>query len=151
MSRFTKSFAAALAGAAVVATAMAATAAVSADRGTAVAALEDGPKAEYMLVKFHADWCPKCRALQPAWDSARSQLADSDANVLFVQLDRTDEARSRQSALLATELDLTEAWNKYRRVNGSMVLFNAKTGEAVKEFSRGTTASDIQNAIRNAG
>ena len=123
---------------------------VNVANATVAAAAEREATADLYLVKYHADWCPKCISLVSPWDAAKAQLATEDANILFVRLDRTDEAKGRQSALLSAELGLSDQWNTYSRRNGSMILFDSE-GKVVREFKAGTAASDIISAVRSAG
>ena len=123
---------------------------VNGANATVAAAAEREATADLYLVKYHADWCPKCISLVSPWDEAKAQLATEDANILFVRLDRTDEAKGRQSALLSAERGLSDQWNTYSRRNGSMILFDSE-GKVVREFKTGTAASDIISAVRSAG
>ncbi|MEM9660921.1 MAG: thioredoxin domain-containing protein [Planctomycetota bacterium] len=117
---------------------------------TDAATVGESSTADLYLVKYHADWCPKCVSLVSPWDEAKAELATEDANILFVQLDRTDKSSSRQSSLLSAELGLSEQWNTYSRKNGTMVLFDSE-GSVIREFRKGTTSSDIVAAVRDAG
>jgi len=103
-------------------------------------------KPKLILVKFHADWCPICRALEPAWEDANERMAADD--ILFVRLDRTDKRTSRQSAFHMATLGIPEAWRTYSRQNGLMVLFDTETGEKLEVFSGRTAGESVAEKIR---
>jgi len=104
---------------------------------------------ELVLVKYHADWCPKCRSLDPTYDQVRADQAGK--NVLFVKLDKTNKATSLQAEYLSAEVGLGQHWPNYGRRTGVMVLFDAKTGKVVEEFYAGTNAGQVNEAIAAAG
>lgn len=103
-------------------------------------------KPKLILVKFHADWCPICRALEPAWEDANERMAADD--ILFVRLDRTDKRTSRQSAFHMAALGMPQAWEKYSRQNGQMVLFDTETGKELAVFSGRTAGESVAEGIR---
>ncbi len=103
-------------------------------------------KPKLMLVKFHADWCPKCKALETPWAAATQDMVADD--ILFVRLDRTDKKTSRQSAFHMAALGMPEAWAKYSRQNGLMVLFDTETGEELHVFSGASADKSVTEAIR---
>ncbi|MEM7755511.1 MAG: thioredoxin domain-containing protein [Planctomycetota bacterium] len=112
-------------------------------------ASEAGARApELVLVKFHADWCPRCRALDPVFDQVEVDQATS--KVLFVRLDKTNKATALQAEYLSTELGLGQHWPEYGRKTGLMVLFDAKTGKVVREFSAGANSGEVNEAIAAA-
>ena len=100
-----------------------------------------------ILAKLHADWCPICRSLVAPFDDAAEQLASSEA--LVITIDKTDRD-SRQAEYLFSELGIGRHWESLSKRKGLIVLFDASTGEVVQEFSRGTTASDLVNAVNGA-
>jgi len=112
-------------------------------------AANEGARApELVLVKYHADWCPKCRSLDPTFDQV--EVDQATKNVLFVRLDKTNKATSLQAEYMSAELGLGKQWTKFGRRTGLIVLFNAKTGDVVKEFRAGASATEINDAIAAA-
>lgn len=103
-------------------------------------------KPKVILVKFHADWCPICRALEPAWEDANEAIVADD--ILFVRLDRTNKKTSRQSAFHMATLGIPDAWEKYSKQNGLMVLFDTETGKELEVFSGRTAGESVAEKIR---
>ena len=104
---------------------------------------------DLVLVKYHADWCPKCRALDPVFDQV--EVDQATKNVLFVRLDKTNKATALQAEYLSSEIGLGQHWPQYGRKTGLMVLFDAKTGKVVREFSAGANSAEVNSAIAAAG
>ena len=112
-------------------------------------ASESGARApKLVLAKFHADWCPHCRVLNPVFDHVQKEQAEG--SVLFVRIDRTNKANARQAEFLTAELGLGQHWKKFGKRTGLVVLFDAETGRVVEEFGHSATATDINEAIAAA-
>jgi thiol-disulfide isomerase/thioredoxin len=110
------------------------------------AATEAGAEApELVLVKFHADWCPHCRKLNEPWAAVQAGLADEP--VLFVKLDKTDKAKAKQAEYLTAELGLGGHWERLGKKTGLIVLFDARTGRVVREFTSSSDAAEIERTI----
>lgn len=73
-----------------------------------------------LIVKVHADWCAKCRAIAPTWTRIEKELAD-EARV--VVLDVTDEKRAAEAKRLAEELGIAEFFAAFRARTGTVAIF----------------------------
>lgn len=73
-----------------------------------------------LIVKVHADWCAKCRAIAPTWTRIEEELAD-EARV--VVLDVTDEKRAGEAKSLAAELGIAEFFAAFRARTGTVAIF----------------------------
>jgi len=100
-----------------------------------------------ILVKLHADWCPYCKALEKPWAAAKEELVADD--ILFVRLNRSDKAQSRQAAFHLAALGLEDAWKEYGNKTGLMVLFDTATGQAVEVFNGRSAGDSVTEAIRD--
>ncbi len=100
---------------------------------------------QLVLVKVHADWCPHCRKLNEPWDRVQANLLEK--SVLFVKLDKTDKAKTRQAEYLTAELGLGAHWDHLGKKTGLIVLFDAETGRVVREFTASSSASEIERVI----
>lgn len=79
-----------------------------------------------LIVKVHADWCAKCKAIAPTWTRIEEDLAD-EARV--VVLDVTDEKRAADAKRLAAELGIAEFFAKFRAKTGTVAIFEPGASE----------------------
>ena len=100
---------------------------------------------ELVLVKFHADWCPNCRALNAPFASLTEELAEK--GVLFVKLDRTDKADATQAEYHLASLGLGDHWAAFGKRTGLVVLFDPATKRVVREFTAKDNADTIRRVI----
>ncbi len=135
--------AAGLAGAAALGVGVLSGPAVHADAAVVEAAEVASPK--LVVVKFHADWCGKCRAMEGPMTKAR--LALTEEPVLFVRFDFTDESTARQSEYLASLTGYDSVWETHMRKTGFSILVDADTGNMVAELRTPDEAA-IESAIR---
>ena len=112
---------------------------------------ENGPALatqEVYALKFHADWCPKCKSLKPVYDAVVKSF--SDKPVGFIKLDVTDETKTKQSGETMKELGLEAIWAKNKGKNGFIMLVDAETKESIKVLKAGTTEEQATEAINDA-
>lgn len=98
-----------------------------------------------VVVKYHANWCGKCRAMEQPLAAARLALIEEP--VLFVTYDFTDESTARQSEYLASLIGYDHVWETHMRRTGFAVVVNAETGEMLAEIKTPDEAA-IESAIR---
>lgn len=82
-----------------------------------------------LIVKVHADWCAKCRAIAPTWTRIEEELAD-EARV--VVLDVTDEKRAAEAKRLAENLGIGEFFARFRARTGTVAIFEPGNPEPSK-------------------
>lgn len=82
-----------------------------------------------LIVKVHADWCAKCKAIAPTWTRIEAELAD-EARV--VVLDVTDEKRAAEAKRLAAELGIGEFFAQFRAKTGTVAIFEPGNPEPSK-------------------
>lgn len=103
-------------------------------------------KPKLTLVKVHADWCPACKAAETPWAAAQKELVADD--ILFVRVNRTDNATSRQAAFHLATLDLANVWREFGNKTGQVVLVETATGKVLETFNGRTAGSSFTDAIR---
>lgn len=81
--------------------------------------------AKVLALKFHADWCGKCKVLQPKLNS----LSKSPQNkaVDFRIINVTDDTAKAKSAKVMQSLKLTQVWERYSDTAGIVVLVDNRT------------------------
>ena len=113
--------------------------------------VEDGPvmaDEEVFVLKFHADWCPKCRSLDPVYNAVSKSF--SDKPVAFVKLDVTNDTKKKEAGETMKALGLEELWKANQGKNGFLLLVDAETKAAGKKLKAGTTEDQATKAINDA-
>lgn len=80
-------------------------------------------------VKMDAEWCGKCKVLNPKLNNVLPEFKDEE--ILFLKFNMTDDFTIQQSALLAERLNLSQLFEEHKGSTGYMVLLNADTGEVL--------------------
>lgn len=85
-----------------------------------------------LLVKFHADWCPKCNA----WDKAKPgfyQLQDEAVKqgIRVIVLDFTNKTRTKKSEQLAEKEGITKFYDQYAPGTGFALLIDPDRKKSV--------------------
>lgn len=98
-------------------------------------------------VKMDADWCGKCKVMNPKMDSVMPEFMDDD--ILFVKFNMTDEFTTRQAGLLAERLNLASLFEEHKGSTGYMVLLNADTGEVLHTLQSDQSEDELIGDIRS--
>lgn len=128
--------------------------AAAATRHAATAAVAPAASPELVLAWIDADWCIKCRAIKNAgtWDDLIGRFEDEP--VLFVDLDvtagRRNADKTLQAEYLAGALGIGDNWDRYGRKTGTLILFEADSGDVVAEFDHATPTEAITKRIKEA-
>lgn len=112
---------------------------------------EAGPvleESEVYVLKFHADWCPRCKSLDPVYNAVSKSF--SEKPVGFVKLDVTNDSKKKEAGEKMKELGLEELWKANKGKNGFLMLVDAGTKESVKVLKAGTTEEQATKAINDA-
>lgn len=102
-------------------------------------------KPKLVVAAFHADWCGKCKALEPSMKELMEEFAGK--GVLFVSLDQTDPEKTAQAELLASEIGLGDEWADYGRKTGFAVLVNPETDKVVGMLRSDRSLEDLRRTI----
>ncbi|XP_021346337.1 nucleoredoxin-like [Mizuhopecten yessoensis] len=113
---------------------------------------------EYVGLYFSAQWCPPCRAFKPILIEFYNKLKQADANkleIVFVSSDKDDElfkAYAKEMPWLAlpfVDREKKNALSKKFKIQGipTLVIVDAKTGEAITDKGREQVGSDPEGAM----
>lgn len=105
-------------------------------------------KHEVYVLKFHADWCPKCKSLNPVFDQASKEF--SEKPVGFVKIDVTNATTKKKAEETIKALGLEGVWKQNKGRNGFMLVVDAETKKSVKKLGVGTTSEQASKAIKGA-
>jgi thiol-disulfide isomerase/thioredoxin len=147
--------------AAVLATALGATAPAVADHPTrseqpkAEQGKQEHPKAEHpkqahdvIGMLFFADWCAACKELEPKLDAVRRGYAERP--IRFTRVDLTDDAAKEQSARRAEEAGLSAVYAKHADKTGFVLLIDARTKKVLDRLVATQTADEMRTTIDGA-
>lgn len=99
------------------------------------------------LLGFHADWCPKCKALEPKVMGAEKDLMKS--GIEMVTIDRTNADTEKKSLEEAKKLRL-DGFAKQFTGTGYGVLINARDMRVVSKVTSDMTTAQITSAAKVA-
>lgn len=105
-------------------------------------------KAEAYAVLFYADWCGSCKAMDPKLKEARASLVDEP--ILFVTFDMTNEETKKQSAMLASAIDLEEHFGKNDGKTGFLLVIDPEGNEVVETITKEDSAEAIRSKLTQA-
>ncbi|HKY60577.1 MAG TPA: thioredoxin domain-containing protein [Gemmatimonadota bacterium] len=97
-----------------------------------------------LIVKVHADWCAKCKAIAPTWTRIENEFAD-EARV--VVLDVTDEKRATEAKRLAGELGIAEFFAEFRAKTGTVAIFEPGASEPARVLVAEKDFAAYQDAL----
>lgn len=102
-------------------------------------------------VRIHADWCPKCKIMDPKLEEAKAELGD-DSSVRFVRLDYT--ARDKEALWAdAAEAGIDAPLKAYvgdRVKTGLLILIDEDTGEVVGKATADFSVQELAGALKAA-
>lgn len=96
-------------------------------------------------VMFYADYCGSCKVLDPKVESVQSEL--SEAPVLFVKLDHSNDQTSKQAAMLATSMQIGEIYRDQQKASGFMLLVDSDSKKILGKITREMSKAEIKEAI----
>ena len=96
-------------------------------------------------VKMYADWCGKCKAMDPKLSEVRPRFEGQP--VLFTRFDMTNDFTIGQSRKLASLLGLSELFEQHKGRTGYMVLVNAQTSEVIKTLKHNQSEEELEQEI----
>lgn len=100
-----------------------------------------------IAAKFHADWCGSCKTIAPTHNELISKFSSED--VLFITFDKTDEATSNQSMLLAQALGIDEVY-KSNEKTGFILLIDPQTKEVQGKLTKTQSVDEMSTAVMNS-
>jgi len=102
---------------------------------------------EVLIVAFHADWCPACRALGPKMKEGVFPEIQGEP-YLLVKLDLT-ERDSNQAEYMLSALGLGNIWELYGRKTGFALVIDAQTKEVLHTLNASENPEAMVADIRS--
>jgi len=102
-------------------------------------------KPKILGVLMYADWCGKCKQLDPKLSEVKPQFEDQ--SILFTQFDMTNDFTTSQSQKLAGLLGLGDLFQQHKGSTGYMVLLDAQTKEVLKTLKHDQSEEQLKKDI----
>lgn len=102
--------------------------------------------ARLIVVKRHADWCAASKVIGPMFNDLKNRFDGRE--VLFVDLDFTNNTSRYQSDLLATALGVDRSVKKHAGT-GFILLVDAQTKQVVEKFTRRQSFEEMVNLVKD--
>ena len=112
------------------------------------AVMDAATEQDVYVLKFHADWCGKCKSLNPVYNAMVKEFDEKPVG--FVILNVTNKEKREATAKKMKELGLEDIWSKNEGRNGFLMVVDAQTKASVKVLKAGTTNKQASEAISNA-
>ena len=122
----------------------------AADASSSQAAFHsDEDEATLLAVRMYADWCGYCEALDNKLDQeVRPGL--TDASIVFICFDMTDEDTQRHTRMYASYLGLEEVFDRHQGQTGYMVLVDPESGEELDRITSDVSPSAMHETLVRA-
>ena len=105
-------------------------------------------EATLIVVRSSAQWCKVCSSATSAYAERTKQL--STKPVLFVTLDRTDDASTRQAIYLAKALGIDEQLADNMKRVGTLTILDAKSKQRLSTLSLAPDVETMSEFITTA-
>jgi len=103
---------------------------------------------QVLAVRFHADWCGACKKLDGVFAELRRRT--SDAPVLYLTLDFTDEVTRRQAEYLAGVVGLDQVWAAQGNKVGNVVFVDAVSKRVLSKTVATDSIAELEGAVRES-
>jgi thiol:disulfide interchange protein len=117
------------------------------DHGHDHDAQDASSSAEIIAVLMYADWCGSCKILDPALEQAKTENNLMDQDVLFVRMDYSNDATTKQSEMLAQALGLGDIFEANDGKTGFIALVDAHEMQIISTLRKDSDAAAIANEI----
>ena len=106
------------------------------------------PAADIIVLKFHADWCRPSLVISPMYVELKRKFEVQD--VLFINLNLTDDESLAQSKYLVSALGIEDVWNKHGGITGELLYVDASTREIITSFNAENEYEQMNLALADA-
>jgi len=100
---------------------------------------------DYLVVKFHADWCGNCLAMGSSFEDLQEKF--KDANIEFVKFDLTDKGTTAKADAKAKQIGISNILNTNRRT-GFILIIDNSTKEILYKLTKNYNIDVMEDKIR---
>ena len=106
---------------------------------------ENADEPDLIALRMYADWCGKCKMLDPKVDEVKSEFKGK--RILFAVFDQTDEFAQEQSVLKANLLGLENVQKQFAGTTGLLLLIDPKSGEIKERITHTVSVDDLRKKL----
>lgn len=100
---------------------------------------------ELIALRMYADWCGKCKALDPKVDEVKPEFKGK--RILFAVFDQTDRFAQEQSALHAQLLGLEHVQKEFGGKTGLLLLIDPASGNIKERITHQISVDELHNKL----
>lgn len=104
--------------------------------------------AEVVAVRLYADWCKPSHVMQPRCSELKRTFATED--VLFIDLDVTDQNTRKQGEYLMSALGLEDIWTEHGSISGEMLIVDPKRKVVLATLTQEHDVPSMTSALNEA-
>ena len=104
--------------------------------------------AQVVAVRLYADWCKPSHVMQPRCSELKTTFAADD--VLFIDVDITNQSTRKQGEYLMCALGLEAIWNERGGISGEMLIVDPKRKVVVATLTQNHDMPSMTAALNEA-
>ncbi len=100
---------------------------------------------DYLVVKFHADWCGNCKAMGSSFEDLQGKFKDD--NIEFVKFDLTNDKTSALAESKAKQIGISDILDKNRKT-GFILIIDNTTKKILYKLTKKDSTDAMETKIR---
>ena len=100
---------------------------------------------DYLVVKFHADWCGNCKAMGSSFEDLQEKFKNE--NVEFVKFDLTNKETTALAESKANQIGISEILDNNRKT-GFILIIDNTTKEVLYKLNKKDNIDVMEDKIR---
>ena len=100
---------------------------------------------DYLVVKFHADWCGNCLAMGSSFEDLQEIFKEK--NIEFVKFDLTDKGTTAKAEAKAKQIGISNILDDNRKT-GFILIIDNLTKEILYKLTKNDSVDVMEDKIR---
>ncbi len=100
---------------------------------------------DYLVVKFHADWCGNCKAMGSSFEDLQEKFKED--NIEFVKFDLTDKETAAKAEAKAKQIGISNILDE-NRMTGFILIIDNSTKKILYKLTKRDTVDMMESKIR---
>jgi len=112
---------------------------------TAFETVEKPVNPDYLVVKFHADWCGNCKAMGSSFKDLQNKFKDD--NIEFVKFDLTDKETTTRAESKARQIGISDILNDNRKT-GFILIIDNTSKKVLYKLTKNNDIDAMEDKVR---